>query len=384
MSQLATDFFRGPVLTELVETPKVKRGIEWTLWPQLKEVGPERPDGPVIKWKRYSGERKGARIVNYNSPGVPIETPGSEWEYGTVLSMKEEYIIDMQTQMLLASAEPYVRLQVQREFAKRMADQSVRFDITRQNMIASAFLTGKVLICQSPKGGIIVPSTASVYNGAYPTLQVDFSATTKTVGAYLSGSSGATVPDFGVSTTDIPQFFRDLTKAFLFVSGYMPKLVTYGRNLPKYMGATNESMQYYLARNPQKNDQYVTTGEIPPGICEMDWKRGYLQYLIDESTTGTTAGVSVPTALLDDDTIVVTPDFDPSWYEFVEGGQMIPTGLMLSMNVEAVRSGAAIAHWGKYSWAFNDPHTGQLTQVVGDNAAPFIKNPNVQWIIKVH
>ena len=374
----ALDFFLTAPLIQAFDTAIVRRGIPWTLWDELLEVGPEKPAGNQFIWKKFKGERKGARFVNYGSPGIAVETPGSEFDSGTTWSARENYLFDPQERMMLIAAPSIVQDRVRREHLKRLADRKEKLLTTRKNLVASAYLTGKVLVCHTPQGGIIVNSTASTYNGVSPT-SVTFGSQSLKVGDTIPGTS-STVPDFSTSTTDIPKFFREVTKGFVRTTNYMPKKIAYGENIPGYMGETNASMQAYWSRNQAYGNAYQSTGEIPTMSLGYDWKRGYLQYFIDESnaTADTTA------TWLDADTLIITPEFDNGWYEAIEGGQMVPTGILLGPNGDAVAQSGQIARWGMYNYAYPDVVTGNIIEVAGDNFGAFIKNGSAHWIIKVH
>ena len=111
----ALDFFLTAPLIQAFDTAIVRRGIPWTLWDELLEVGPEKPAGNQFIWKKFKGERKGARFVNYGSPGIAVETPGSEFDSGTTWSARESYLFDPQERMMLIAAPSIVQDRVRRE-----------------------------------------------------------------------------------------------------------------------------------------------------------------------------------------------------------------------------------------------------------------------------
>ena len=384
------DYFSGPVMTEIANAELIKPGIEWYLDPKLLVPSSQKPIGTNFMYTEFKGNRLGGKFTNYQGEPATVEVPGSDKKFATCIGGRESFIIPDELVMALKSGNlPWVASQALAEFNRRMRNFRTRAVVRRYNTVASAFLRGSINImpyvtgtsgnlnANSQGAYIVLPGTASCIK------QVDFSPTSVALNAYLP-SSTVTVPDWAQAGTDIEGFMREVKDAFIRYTGRAPKLVHYGKNIPSYMGNKNTTMQTYWSRNQVLGAQFERTNEVPGDVCDFQWVPAHRQYFIDESNTNASP---TATAWMDADTIIVTPEIDEDWYEFVEGSCKVPVGFIPTASAQNIEEALASFEyrWGISGYTqFLANSNFTLSAVLQDYMLPVPKNGLQQWIIKVH
>jgi hypothetical protein len=360
------DFFAGPVMTELAQSPKIRRGVPRTLPGQLWTPSPTKPVGTQVKYKQYSGNRQAAQLVHHGSPSEQSEVPGSQWQYATAIGSRKHFVVDQEMLYALKSPIPYVAAQARAEFVKRLADFQEQFDTLRTNVVNSVLSLGKLYIDSS---GNVLPSSS----GADTARTIDFGVQTLAHGDTIPNQSG-TVGDWSSADTDIETSIRQIMNGFLFGSNYMPKYCLYGSSIPTFF-AKNTNMKEYLSRNPGMNQQFLNSNEVPTGLFDLNWVPAHRNYMV--KAYGTIAKWWA------DNQIVIIPEFDDTWYEFYEAGTAVPTGLASpSANLDQLIGQIQIVN-GKFGYVEMSTDPIKLKAITGDYFLPVIKNGLVVWIITV-
>lgn len=377
-NQSLDDYFAGPAMTKLMDSELIKRGIPFFLDPALQMPSMQKPIGINAQYDAYNGVREAGKITNYNSPAVNVEVTGSQKQFITCLGGKESFIIPDELVQSIKSNIPYVGQNAMREFLRRMKNFRERADTRRVNAISSAFLTGAIWIQPgSATGGVITTSSAP---GAFNALAPYYAPTVINQGATLPNST-TVVPDFNLSTTDIPEFFRALHQAFLLTSNYEASQIAYGKQVPSYLGVQNTAMQAYWSRNQRYGGEFQDTNEVPKGALDFTWRAAYKQYFVDQ------ANANKATVWLGDSQIVVTPAVDDGWWEMVEGSTKAPIGGIPVVSAADIDTMLAMFEykWGINSFSMFQPDgTFSLSTIMQDFFIPLPKNPLVQWIINLH
>jgi hypothetical protein len=187
--------------------------------------------------------------------------------------------------------------------------------------------------------------------------------------------NGAITASWAIAATDIAGNIRNVKQASIRTTGYEVKTALYGKNIPKYFTSSNDAVKYYLARNPQKNEQFLATGEIPPGMFDIDnwipaWKSFY------EDSTATVQ------SFVDDDAIVFLPEVDQSQYEMMEGTFQVPKTFQPTINPASPMSDYEEIQ-GMFAYSVPSHNPPSATIYVGDTYLPIWKNPQSIWIADV-
>lgn len=379
------DYLSGPAMTELVTAELIKAGMPKFYPAGFDKVSSNKPVGIIAMYEAYNGVRNGGRFTNYDGPPVSVEVTGSQKQFITALGGREEITVPSELVLGLKSNIPFVAGNAMNEYLRRIRNFTTRAVSRRTNMVASVATTGALYVSPNVNGitqgnamGNVITNSAGI-NAAnrlsgYTPLNIAQSAALP--------NSTVTVPDFANAATDIPGFFRALRVAYIKTTGYLPKLIQYGQNIPSYLGSVNTSMQAYWSRNQTYGKAYQDTNEVPAGALDFTWHPSYLQYYMDE-TTGTTT----PTQWLTADKIVITPDIDEGWYEYTEGSCIIPKGIPTLVNSSAdlmTMLDQLEYRWGINGFSYMHPTTFQIATVVQDYSIPIPKNGNLQWIITTH
>lgn len=394
MANTLADYFSGPVLSEMAQVEQIKTGLRWHLDPGFLVPSSTKIVGPEARWTAWKGTRKGAQLVGMNSPSVSIETPGEKTVTQSCLGSKENITVDIDMLTELASNIPYRQAQAQATFKRKVRAVLSRRETTRKNLAASALLTGQIAYKGNPQGQdgsqVTLPTTsgATVLNFQPITLNQGVNTFTVSNDDGTSNTYTITVPDFSSASTDIPGFFRTLNLTYEQVTGYQMQNMTYGGNFPSYIGVNNTQMSTYWSRNQKYGEQFLDSGEVPPGLfsagteggtLQCRWHAGYMQWFQDPANN------YAATQWLGVKQLVVTPEVDESWYEFMENGTTIPRGIGIASgtDIDAMTEQFTEVAYGSYGYAYPilDPY--KLKVILGWNGLPVIKNGLVQWIINL-
>lgn len=386
MADTLNDFLAGPVLTELAQSEQIKTGLPMHFDPAFMKPGASRPVGLEVVYTAFKGTRAMAQLVQQDSPSVTVTVPGARKITVTGLGTKENFPLNGQMLMNLKSPIPFIATQAKAEFLRNMINFGSRRDSMKRSLVASAIYRGKIgykLTTNGTGTQLTLPTTSGATTVDYSPTALAQGVNNLTV-ANDDGSSTTytgliTVPDFNSAGTDIPSFFRNLQQVYEQVTGYQAYNISYGKNIPGYLGTTNTAMQAYWSRNQRLNDKFMDTNEVPDRLFDYKWTPAYRQYFQDLLNS------NAATAWIPDDAIVLTPAPDDSWYEFIECGSPVPTGMgVLTGDLDAMISQFTNIAFGDYSYCYGSVDPLVLRQVNGWYGIPVVKNGLAQWIITTH
>jgi hypothetical protein len=361
------DFFAGPVMTELAQSPQVKRGIPRFLPDALWTPSPTKPVSTTVKYKAFSGNRQAAQLVHHGSSSREQEVPGSQWKYQTALGSREHFVVDQEFLYALKSDQPYVSGQARNEFVKRVGDFQERFNTLRTNVVNSTFALGKIYIDDS---GNVLPSSS----GANTARTIDFGVTSLSTGSNITNNTSVQVGDWSSASTDIPTKIRAIVDGFIFGTNYIPKTVMYGASIPGYFYG-NTAMQAYLSRQPMLNEKFMMTNEVPAGLLDLNWVAAHRSYMVKSDNT--------VAKWFPDNQITIIAEPDDTWYEFYEAGSAVPTGLASpDQSLDSLLASIRIVN-GKFGYVEMSTDPIKLKAITGDYFLPAVKNGSVVWIITV-
>ncbi len=376
--QTLLDFLAGPVMTELAQSMQIKRGLPKPLPDAFYKPSGNKSGIDQVKYKRFSGNRRTSPVIPHQTTSPTVEVPGSQWVYGTALGTKENFVLDYPMIQALTSGVPYITQNAMAEFKKRLEDFFVMTDNFRTTAIHMMVLRGIISIARPTsgfgantvvEGGQLLNSTT----GATETIVAGAASAPNTFGTASNWTNtSTTVGDWSAAATDIEKSLRTMRQGFIKTSNYNPTTILYGVNIPSYL-ANNTSMQTYMSRNQKLGFEFAKSNEIPAGTLDFNWVPAYNCYFQDYTgTLNTLIGAS---------DIVILPDIDDNWYELVEVGTQIPTGIgMISGDVQTLLGSLKTAY-GRYSYScFQSMDPVSIKAIAGDYFFPALKTTLLQWI----
>jgi hypothetical protein len=176
------------------------------------------------------------------------------------------------------------------------------------------------------------------------------------------------------TSADIPTQVLNFKSYALRQTGKAVTTAYYGPGVSGRL-ANNTNFQYYLARNPQYNEQFKNTGQIADGVLGLKWVPVQDTYFVDQNDTAQT--------LFRTDYITFAPDLKGN-YVFLEGTTPVhPDANNISMNdvPAAMRGIKEVSGIGSYSEIKFNPL--QLKQYMFDAFAPVILTPNSWYWVNV-
>lgn len=365
MATSLTDFFAGQKLTALINAEAVKRNVPRKLPAALYQPSLTKPSTDQVEYISVVGNRANARAVARSSPARARELPGATRKYATAVNLKELMPIDINMLDALKSSNPLVQKNAQQQLVRSFADFKSLFENSRTSMVASAFANGKIWI---GSGGNQLGSSS----GAYTT--VDYGIATGN--QITKDGSGGTynIGDWSSASTDIGAACRAIRDANLRSNGYELTTILYGTNIPSYL-AKNTTLKEYFARFPEIRQSLAVNNEIPQGTLGFNWAPVHASYWTANDPDGNGAS----TAWFDDKYVGFIPDVSDDWYEFVEGGNLVPNGVATpSMNIDQMVELCSIVN-GAYSYAEMTINPLSVNLIMGDSALPIIKVPGTVY-----
>lgn len=367
-NQTFNDYFSGVRMTLLAGAALGKNPAPRVLPDAFYTPGTTKPYNDQVQFPSVTYSRAGATVVGRNSPPRGVNLGNEQWKYATIFNMKEEMDLDIQFLEALFSNNSLVSDGSMRSLNTRMIQFNRRTDITRNNMVHSLFANGKIWI---GTGGQVLASSS----GAVITMDPGIPTGNK----LTKDGSGSTynIGDWSSASTDISGNLRTLqTTAAKSSSGYVPTTLLYGSAVPGYL-LGNTLLKDYFIRNPGFQQTLLTTNDIPNGLLGFNWVPARFSFL--EKNDGTVTD-TFPTNYLG-----ALPNIDDGWYEFVEGGTLVPKGVAGSTEVnpgasfQSMMSAIQIA-FGRYGYGVAKTHpVVQFSMVQGDCSGPVLKNPSVVW-----
>jgi len=358
-------------LTGLIQTTasKVKRvlGDEW-----FKVT--RKTHGNTAEFITVPGQRQNARNVGYGAP-PKLATLRNIGGVPTVLIHSfEQSNIGATTliNLLKANSED----QGQRdELGKEEVVREVtafrdKFENLRTSVAQMQLFTNHLFF---DKDGVLLSSASGMAFDAGPGIPA---ANCGHVTA--GGNTNGLVGSWDTTSTDIIGQLSKLFNLSVQQKGFPITQAFYGTNIPGYIGA-NTTAQQFIRYNLPAAKEYWAGGTIPQGFGNIaKWTPTGQAFFATEDSSGTETIYTY----MDPDTIVFTPDPDPSWYEVIEGSYPVPQSIDLKATAEMAASDFR-EEYGKFSFAKVNYAPPQLEMFMGDTFAMQIRNAGVVYIVKV-
>lgn len=378
------DYLAGPALNELMLTMDVRRGLPQVLPAEFFKPSGTKPFGDKVIWEHRTGQRKPATIVNSMSPSVLFNPPQQQRAEATALTAKEHFPLDGETLQLLKANVPIINDRIKVKVIQDIQDWKIRFENLRTAATLNALFTGQISYLPSGTGavpgldgGAATGTGQIVASGTTNSVQVSYSLTngSLTKNSTIPNATGSpTIGDWSSASTNIPASLRAIAEGFVKTNNYTPVHIFYGRSIPDYFIA-NTAMQTFLSRQPRLNEELMSTNEVPAGTLDYEWHPAWKAYYVDYN-----GNVVTPCAA---NQITICPAVTSDWYELVEGGNLVPTGIVppgMSYEQATMQSKIVNGFFSYMDWV-SDPYC--LKIIGGDSFLPIIKVASAVWTATV-
>lgn len=337
----------------------VRSGLPKVLPAQLYNVS-KRVSGNVAKYRKVSGTREVARLVQYGSPSKASQQKGVSEVTVRLIHSSEHVWHDPDTLIALQQLDNASKQKLgQQEIARQTREFAMRFTNLRTTAIASAFSLGAIYF---DSDGNLLPSSS----GATYTIDMDIPSANK------NQIDGIIAASWATSSTDIAGDIQAIKRKALQTTGYPLRYAIYGLNILNYL-LGNDTVKELIPRNAAYNESALA-GAIKNGFMGLDWIDGSNAFFVDSSGS--------VQQLVGDDTVIFLPDPSPDWYELIEGSVPVPTSIDVASDaVTALRNVTEV--YGMYSYASVEKDPVTIKQVSGDTFLPVIKVPAAVFIADV-
>lgn len=353
------DFFSYVPLTEMVT--RVMGGIPRVLPDPFYSL--TRPVlGDRYRRTTFRGTRQLARTARYGSPPRNRARVGRGTQDMVMLHTIEQMQASHELLMLLRKFDDYVAQSMARDLIRQDAEEFGRlFDNLRVAAITSPLALGHIYL---DSDGNLLTSSAGA------DLDIDYGIPATNTGQV----NGIIAESWDDPDTDIPTQINNLKTYALQKTGYKIEHAFYGKNVAGYL-ARNNSFQRYLSRNPEKNQQYVNSGQIPAGVLDLTWHPVQDAFFADANNT--------VTELFPADQVTFYPKIDRQTYELVEGGYPVPKEFAVGGSIEDVISKGIDYVHGVFKFAYMMPGLLQINMAQGDTFLPDHKVPESIFLADV-
>ena len=302
-------------LTSLVTA--VTQGIPDPL-PEGFDVVTDKVLGNSARVPRIEGTRETAKLVMYGAPAVRRSLQGIEMVDVKCLHAFEELQIDVLTMQRLREWESYNiqgDLGVQ-EVARQAAVFRQRFANLR--IAAKLLMLAYGKVNYDGQGNLLDPAAAVPDDGVSVDARVPAGNKDQ---LNILGDGNIIAASWNTASTDIPLHVRNIIDASVKLTGYVPELAIYGKNIQSYL-TKNDFVKDYLSRNPIYAQPVLTGNALPSGFLDLTWVRGYTTFFVDSGGTRR--------QIVGDDTVIFCPRPSPDWWKVIEGSYAVPNSINIS------------------------------------------------------
>jgi hypothetical protein len=368
----------APVLTGLYE--ETSNGIPDPLSP----MGFMRRDVLVPKdagtFFRTLGQRKVAKFVARDSSSVERQQGNMEEVNFKCFTTKEHINIPLDS--FCNFFDP-----TQSNLANIVVDEGGWTEIMRQVGLAKTTLMNARIAALAQmlfQGAVYIDGLGSLLpnsTGARQTFSYNVPTYNQNQLNCLNGvNGGGNIIDHGwqdPACPDIQQQLTNIQVAALRLTGRRIRHAIYGRNIPSYL-ALNVNVSPYMIRNvfPDggKNDEYLSTGEIPNKLFGINWVPGWSMFYEKDGQNQDLVG---------GDQICFIPDVaDKGWVGFCEGKVAVPQGLVYGDVEKMVKDSKWMAGMYAYAKIVDDPMVVKV--IYGDTFFPILRVPQSIFIANVN
>lgn len=357
-------FFSYVPLTEMVV--RVLGGIPRVLPEGFFNLTRDIP-GDRFRRTTFRGTRQLARVSKYGSPPRNRQRVGRGTEDRIMLHTIEQIQASHELLMLIRKWDDYLAQQMARDL---IAQDAVEFGRLTDNLrvaaVTASLAYGKLWF--DSNGNLQTSSSGA-------DLELDYGVPAANQGQIARGPSGADLitDSWDDPSSDIPTMVNNIKTAARQLNGYELKYAFYTKNVAGYL-ARNDSFQRYLSRNPQMNQQYVTSGQIPAGVLDLTWVP------VQDAFFDTTS--DVVTEIFPADQVTFYPEISRQTYELMQGGYPVPKNFAVAQDLEGVVSQLDYV-FGVFKYAYMMPGHMQINMAQGDTFLPDHKIPESIFLADV-
>lgn len=308
-----------------------------------------------------TGTRETARLVQYGAPALNQNLKDVSTRDVKLLHSLEAINLNPMILMQLRNYTNYNQMNLGKdEILRQVAGFKKRFENLRTAATTLALVNGSLWF---DSNGNLQNSSS----GAYETVDFKVPSANQGVISTVVGAGGV----WNNAASNIPLTLRALRQLATQTTGYDPVNCLYGKNIPDYL-TNNNYIKDYLARNPDRRDKILKTGDLTPDY-DLEGVRffpGYNAFWKDQNGANQT--------IVGDDDIIFFPEPSQEWWEIIEGSYPVPTNLNIqSGGWEAMQSFKEVH--GMFSYAKVQDNPSSITMFSGDTFIPVIKVPASVW-----
>lgn len=341
----------------------IKSGIPTVVPEAFLRQSSRTVHGKLISWFEVDGRRETARLVQYGSPAKRRELQGVTERSATALHTFEKQPMNaLELLRLINPATGELDPMGVSEVQRQTREFKALFSNLRIAAVQFALCKG---VIHFDAEGNLLPSSS----GAAVSVDFNIPAGNK---AQLDVFGGGDIIDasWATGSTKIIQHIKEIKKASLKKTGYAIKHAFYGSNIPSYL-ANNTEAKEYLVRNPQANQTFIDSGEVPAGLGGLTW------HPLDEAFYVDADGTVQP--MIGDDEIAFVPEPSEDWYELIPGSYAVPTTVDIAGDANSALS-SLTEQYGMFSYGKVTHDPPSIEQYAGDTFLPLIKVPGAVFL----
>lgn len=361
-AQSMMDFLYGRKLTNLIQSQDIREGLPNPLGkavPELYQVS-RQVMGDKVEWEETTGQRQTSQLTSYGSASKSTQSAATVRRSATMIHSNENLPFDQQIlNMLMLTENPMALQAAQQESVRKVRYFVKRFENTRVVSVPLALRQGNIY--WDKDGNMLPTSSGSVGSVSYNLPAGN--TFTKNSGTFSLG-------DWSSSSTDIPGAMQNFDALTAQANNYECGVVLYGKNIPGYL-FKNDAIGKMIQYNLEANRSALQQGIVPNGFMGKLWVPVSKMYMLNAAGT--------PTALFGANDVCLLPEVNETWYEYVEGSTLIPTGIATTgQSFEQMKAGVQVAY-GQYSYCEMTTDPISIKMIAGDTHLPIIKVPGVVY-----
>lgn len=349
------DVLSAPFLAGIIE--EVKGGLPKDGFPANMFNVTRRVKGNQATYNLVEGTQKLAKQVLYGSPSQNRKLKGVSEKTITLIHSFEHEIHNMAVLENIRSMTSYKQQNLGREeIARQVKDFVMLFDNLRTAVALSALILGYIYFDEE---GNLLPSASGA------DLTIDFAVPAGNRDQCdIEGNGNIIADSWATAGTDINEHVRAIITAIRRKTGYTIKNAFYGSDILTIFMENTTLKEIINRYNPLQGS--FSKNEIVSGFLGLDWFPMDLAFFQDQDGTNQTFQTS--------DHVIFTPDFDTTWWEFVEGSFPVPNKLGIGSDALAAISDFTDKS-GMFSYAEIQTDPPSIKHMAGDTQIPLIKVP---------
>lgn len=318
--------------------------------------------GDVGQFVTVRGTRRVARQAPYGMAPRTADLNAVGTKYFKMIHSINEHPLKPQTLMRLRDFESYTNQTMGKQEVARLSKQFVQQSENLRIAAVNMMLCTGILYFDT--NGNLLPDSS----GATLTVDSQIAATHRT---QLNGR--VTVAWSNAAADIITDLLRQ-KQVSIQDTGYESKQIIYGAKVAGFL-AKNTTVQAFMSRNQVVGRELLDTGVIPKNWAGYEWIDGSKMFY--EDANGTVQKICA------DDSVIFLPDMESAdqWWDFAEGSYPVPTGNVIAGGGIDDLAQMMKEVFGLFQYAYINPGTLQVNMVQGDTFLPFLRNPDVSYIL---